>query len=159
MIMTIDKGSYAGKEIGSAISFHRLYAPNSPHTTTSNVRDCKSCHSNAATLGYGKGELTYIIENGKGKWNFNAEYADNPNDNLPEDAWVPFLKDVEEGIINSTRLDFRPFTVKEQKQLLLVGSCLECHTDDSKIMQQSLINGIEPLLKKLDKSCILPMWD
>ncbi|NOR27917.1 MAG: hypothetical protein GQ540_05260 [Lutibacter sp.] len=159
MIMTIDKGSYSGKEIGEDVSFHRLYAPNSPHTTTSNVRDCKSCHSNSATLGYGNGELLYEITNGVGKWVFTSEYALNPNDNLPEDAWVPFLKEVEVGVVNSTRLDFRPFSVEEQKELLLVGSCLECHKDGSKIMQQSLINGIKPLLKKLDKSCILPSWN
>ena len=158
MIMTIDKGSYTG-EIGKDVTFHRLYAPNSPHTTISKVRDCKSCHANSATLGYGKGELVYIIENGKGKWNFNAEYADNPNDSLPEDAWIPFLKEVKEGVVNSTRLDFRPFSVKEQQQLLLVGACLQCHKDDSKMMQQSLVNGIEPLLNKLSKNCTLPTWN
>ena len=158
MIMTIDKGSYTG-EIGKDVSFHRLYAPNSPHTTVKAVRDCKSCHSNSATLGYGKGELTYKIENGFGKWHFTPEYASNPNDNLPEDAWIPFLKDVKKGVINSTRLDFRPFKVKEQQQLLLVGACLQCHKDDSKIMQQSLIVGINPLLNKLSKNCILPTWN
>ena len=68
MILTIDKGSYSGKEIGSDVSFHRLYAPNSPHTTVSKVRDCKSCHSNSATLGYGNGELKYLIQNGVGQW-------------------------------------------------------------------------------------------
>ncbi|WP_372793645.1 hypothetical protein, partial [Lutibacter sp.] len=150
MIMTIDKGSYTG-EIGKDVTFYRLYAPNSPHTTTSKVRDCKSCHANSATLGYGKGELVYIIENGKGKWNFNSEYASNPNDNLPEDAWIPFLKEVKVGVVNSTRLDFRPFSVKEQQQLLLVGACLQCHKDDSKMMQQSLVKGMNPLLNKLSK--------
>ncbi len=159
MIMTIDKGSYIGKELGEDVSFHRLYAPNSPHTTISNVRGCKSCHANSATLGYGKGELVYIIENGNGKWNFDPKYASNPNDNLPEDAWIPFLKEAKEGVINSTRLDFRPFTVKEQQQLLLVGACLQCHEDNSKIMQQSLVNGINPLLNKLSKNCILPTWN
>ena len=158
MIMTIDKGSYTG-EIGKDVSFHRLYAPNSPHTTVKAVRDCKSCHSNSATLGYGNGDLVYEITSGVGKWTFTSEYALNPNDNLPEDAWIPFLKDVKKGVINSTRLDFRPFKVKEQQQLLLVGACLQCHKDDSKIMQQSLIVGINPLLNKLSKNCILPTWN
>ena len=158
MIMTIDKGSYTG-EIGNDVSFHRLYAPNSPHTTVKAVRDCKSCHSNSATLGYGNGDLVYEITSGVGKWTFTSEYALNPNDNLPEDAWIPFLKDVKKGVINSTRLDFRPFKVKEQQQLLLVGACLQCHKDDSKIMQQSLIVGINPLLNKLSKNCILPTWN
>ncbi len=159
MILTIDKGSYTGKGIGEDVSFHRLYAPNSPHTTSSEVRDCKSCHSNSATLGYGMGELTYEIENNKGKWKFNPDYTSNPNDNLPEDAWIPFLKEVGVGVVNSTRSDFRPFTVQEQQQLLLVGSCLECHSDDSKIMRQSLIHGINPLLNNLNKNCILPTWN
>ena len=158
MIMTIDKGSYTG-EIGKDVSFHRLYAPNSPHTTVKAVRDCKSCHSNSATLGYGNGDLVYEITSGVGKWTFTSEYALNPNDNLPEDAWIPFLKDVKKGVINSTRLDFRPFKVKEQQQLLLVGACLQCHKDDSKIMQQSLVKGINPLLNKLSKNCILPTWN
>jgi len=159
MILTIDKGSYSGKKIGEDVSFHRLYAPNSPHTTTKKVRDCKSCHANSASLGYGNGELKYVIQKGKGKWYFNPEYDLNINDNLPEDAWIPFLKPVKKGVVNSTRTDFRPFTVKEQQQLLLVGACLECHNGDSKIMQQSLIVGIQPLLKKLNKKCILPTWN
>ncbi len=159
MILTIDKGSYSGKKIGEDVSFHRLYAPNSPHTTTKEVRDCKSCHTNATTLGYGKGTLDYSVENGIGKWIFTPEYQNNPNDQLPEDAWIPFLIEVEKEVINSTRLDFRPFSVKEQKQILLVGACLHCHQEDSKVMQQSLLNGIEPLLKNLNKNCILPTWD
>lgn len=158
MILTIDKGSYAGKEIGEDVSFHRLYAPNSPHTTVSKVRDCKSCHLNSATLGYGNGDLVYVIENNKGVWEFTPEYAKNPNDNLPEDAWIPFLKDVNPAVVNSTRTDFRPFTVKEQQQLLNVGACLTCHKEDSKVMQQSLVDGLSPLLKRLDESCILPIW-
>ncbi len=159
MILTIDKGSYSGKEIGEDVSFHRLYAPNSPHTTTKNVRDCKSCHSDPASLGYGEGDLVYEITDGIGEWIFNPTYALNPNDNLPEDAWIPFLKVTKKGIVNSTRLDFRPFLVEEQQQLLLVGACLECHAGDSKIMKQSLIDGINPLLNKLSKNCILPSWN
>jgi hypothetical protein len=158
MILTIDKGSYAGKELGEDVSFHRLYAPNSPHTTISKVRDCKSCHTNSATLGYGKGNLVFEIKEGIGEWKFTPEYAINENDNLPEDAWIPFLKEVKKGVVNSTRTDFRPFTVKEQQQLLLVGACLQCHKEDSKVMKESLIIGIQPLLKKMDKSCIFPTW-
>ena len=160
MILTIDKGSYSGKKIGEEVSFHRLYAPNSPHTTTKNVRDCKSCHANAMALGYGNGELEYKIKKGQrlAKWEFTPEYALNKYDSLPEDAWIPFLKNIDITKINSTRSDFRPFTVKEQQGLLLVGACLQCHKDNSKIMQQSLIKGINPMLKKLNSKCILPNW-
>lgn len=159
MILTIDKGSYQGEKLGENVIFHRLYAPNSPHTTISKSRDCKSCHNNSAALGYGKGVLEYTIENSKGVWVFTPEYAQNLNDNLPEDAWIPFLKPLEKDVINSTRTDFRPFTIKEQQQLLLVGACLQCHKENSTVMQQSLIEGIEPLLKRLSSNCVLPNWE
>ncbi|GAB2779545.1 hypothetical protein [Salinimicrobium soli] len=155
MIMTIDKGSYAGKP-GEDISFHRLYAPNSPHTTTKEVRDCRSCHANPATLGYGMGSLVYNVKNNKGSWEFTPQYALNTYDNLPEDAWIPFLKKVDKGVVNSTRTNFRPFNVKEQKRMLLVGACLQCHKDDSKVMRQTLELGLQPVLKKVTDECILP---
>ena len=84
-----------------------------------------------------------------------TDYDVNPNDNLPEDAWIPFLGNSPHKTV-STRSDFRPFTVKEQKQILLVGACLQCHKDDSKVMKQSLELGINPLLLKITKACILP---
>ncbi len=157
MILTIDKSSYSGKEIGEDVSFHRLYAPNSPHTTVSIARDCASCHTNPEAIGYGKGDLTFNTSNKK--WSFTPEYALNENDNIPEDAWIPFLKPVHDSIVNSTRTDFRPFSVEEQKELLLVGTCLQCHKPDSKIMKQSLIKGIQPLLNSLDERCMIPVWD
>ncbi len=156
MIMTIDLSSYSKNKEGDDMLFHRLYAPNSPHTTRKEVRDCVSCHSNSATLGYGNGALVYEIMNKKGAWVFTPEYALNSHDSLPEDAWIPFLKDVDETRITSTRKDFRPFTVDEQKRLLLVGACLQCHKGSSKIMRQTLEFGIDPILKKLSKECIIP---
>ncbi|GAA4951422.1 selenite/tellurite reduction operon c-type cytochrome ExtM [Algibacter agarivorans] len=155
MVLTIDKGSYVGNPEND-ISFHRLYAPNSPHTTTKAVRDCKSCHANAATLGYGNGTLVYDINNHKGKWIFTPEYALNVYDNLPEDAWIPFLKKVDKGDVSSTRADFRPFNVEEQKKLLFVGACLQCHDDNSNVMRQTLDLGLKFLLQNLSDSCVLP---
>ena len=156
MILTIDKGSYSKKKKGTDVSFHRLYAPNSPHTTTKNVRDCKSCHSNSASLGYGNGQLFYDIKGKTGTWRFVPEYALNPKDQLPEDAWIPFLKEPKKKTVNSTRSDFRPFTVNEQKKLLRVGACLQCHKDNSKVMQQSLQTGFLSVLQKRKPTCVLP---
>ena len=154
MILTIDHKSF---DINSKKenSFHRLYAPNSPHTISKEVRDCKSCHTNPAAIGYGNGKLIYDVSKEYGEWNFIAEFDLNPNDGLPEDAWIPFLDDSPHKIV-STRSDFRPFTISEQKQLLLVGACLHCHNDDSKIMQQTLEFGLDPILLKISKACILP---
>ena len=155
MILTIDKGSYNGKKEGEDVIFHRLYAPNSPHTTTKEVRDCKSCHANPESLGYGNGSLEF----NNNKWDFTPEYALNENDNLPEDAWIPFLKKVDPNTVNSTRSDFRPFNVEEQQNILTIGACLQCHDDNSSVMQQSLIKGIQPLLSKLSNKCEVPNWE
>ncbi|MEN8123777.1 MAG: hypothetical protein ABFR32_01505 [Bacteroidota bacterium] len=154
MIMTIDHESF-DKNNRAKSSFHRLYAPNSPHTISKKTRDCKSCHTNPAAIGYGNGKLIYDTSKGYGKWLFKADYDNNPNDNLPEDAWIPFLEKQEAKIV-STRSDFRPFTIKEQKQILLVGACLQCHKDDSSIMKQTLEKGIDPILLKISDKCILP---
>jgi len=156
MIMTIDLSSYSDDYEEDAMLFHRLYAPNSPHTTTKAVRDCASCHSNSATLGYGNGTMAYEIKNNKGSWVFTPEYELNVNDSLPEDAWIPFLKDVDKSTVTSTRKDFRPFSVKEQKRLLLVGACLQCHKDNSTVMRRTLEIGIDSILKNINKECILP---
>ncbi len=155
MIMTIDKGSFENNRKGEDVVFHRLYAPNSPHTTTKAVRDCKSCHSNPEALGYGNGKLTYDTSTGSGQWKFSPEYAENPNDGLPEDAWVGFLNMKNQNEINTTRTDFRPLSIKEQKQMLLVGACLQCHSDTSQVMQESMDN-FQFILKNLDSQCILP---
>ncbi|RLD19168.1 MAG: hypothetical protein DRI69_08980 [Bacteroidetes bacterium] len=154
MIMTIDHESFDKNSINKS-TFHRLYAPTSPHTIAKKTRDCKSCHSNPAAIGYGQGQLTYDISAGHGNWVFQPVYEMNPADHLPEDAWIPFLIQSQAKIV-STRTDFRPFTVEEQKQILLVGACLECHGDDSDVMVQSLESGLTPLLLKLSDACILP---
>lgn len=157
MIMTIDKGSYTG-DPGKDVSFHRLYAPNSPHTTSREVRDCKSCHADPASLGYGNGKLEFSIANNKGTWIFTPEYALNSNDNLPEDAWIPFLKPVDEKVVQSTRENFRPFSVEEQRQMLLVGACLQCHKDNSAEMTAAVENGLAAILQRVSTKCILPHY-
>lgn len=154
MVLTIDHKSFSNDK-NDKTSFHRLYAPSSPHTIAKKSRDCKSCHSDSSTIGYGLGTLNYDISKGYGEWLFTADYDLNPNDNLPEDAWIPFLKK-QKAKVYSTRTNFRPFTITEQKQILLVGACLQCHKEDSNIMKESLIVGIKPLLSELDKRCIIP---
>ena len=154
MILTIDHSGHP--EGGNdKKDFTRLYAPNAPHTTTSEVRSCTSCHADASSIGYGKGKLQYKLGATSGTWIFDPEYATNKIDGLPEDAWIPFLKDYQVKM-QSTRSDFRPFNIAEQQRILTVGACLQCHDEESKVIEESLIIGLNPLLLKLSDKCLLP---
>ena len=154
MILTIDHDNHKDAD-GKQKSFARLYAPNTPHTTSAEVRSCASCHLDPSAIGYGKGNLSYQMGSTSGKWVFEPEYDLNSIDGIPEDAWIPFLKQIDLKKV-STRTDFRPFNVEEQKQILRVGACLTCHEEDSKIMNESLKTGLKPLLLELSEQCILP---
>ncbi|WP_337872049.1 hypothetical protein [Ignavibacterium sp.] len=172
--------------------FKRLYAPTFSHTINKNGRSCKSCHNNPLALGYGKGELIYIIIDGKtkrqtelvsasktlvksveiqkrdlpdgsqvrnlnsnytGRWTFTPHFDAHKEDNLPKDAWIGFLQT--RDVSSTTRTNTRPFTVEEQKRILLVGACLTCHDENSKVMKESLVD-FEKILKKVSVKCVLP---
>ncbi len=152
MILTIDKQSYDPSEKDSML-FHRLYAPAAPHTTQTRGRSCKSCHNNPVALGYGQGDLEFKIISDSGKWTFSPKYRNNPYDDLPEDAWTGFLQERSGDV--STRFDVRPFTIEEQKRILLVGACLTCHDEDTQVMKQSLIDFKE-VMDSRGPSCVLP---
>ncbi|MBA4409068.1 MAG: hypothetical protein Q8S54_18115 [Bacteroidota bacterium] len=49
---------------------------------------------------------------------------------------------------------FRPFPVAEKKRILEVGSCLSCHDEKSKVMDQTLEN-YERTLAGRSKKCVL----
>ncbi len=137
MILTIDPSSRPHGN-GKPVIFKRLYAPIDPHTTASKGRSCKSCHNDPATIGYGEGTLVYEINGTKGTWKFSPKYEDNAHDGLPEDAWTGFLKERTDEA--SSRKNHRPFTLKEQQNMLRVGACLGCHDANSKAMQDGLID-------------------
>lgn len=146
MIMSIDHQSFDSAAT-SLESFYRLYAPNAPHTTTKQVRTCKSCHNNPYALGYGSGDLLYKNE----QWLFDAFYENNENDNLPEDAWIEMFKEQNPNKDYSTRTDFRPFNTQEQKNILAVGKCLQCHQGNDSVMEEALEVGIWKVTeRKLD---------
>ncbi|MCF8367517.1 MAG: hypothetical protein K9G76_00650 [Bacteroidales bacterium] len=166
MVLTIDRKSYSPED---STIFHRLYAPCAPHTTSIVGRNCKSCHNNPLALGYGRGELTYEVKNENGKWKFTPQFAPNKYDGLPEDAWIGFLRESSDDSkpaqraggssdesLSSTRTDFRPFNLEEQKRILTVGACLTCHNDDSEIIRKSLDEEFKTYLGKLSDKCILP---
>lgn len=154
MILTIDKKSYTNAETDSVI-FRRLFSPIAPHTTSAKGRSCKSCHNNPVALGFGEGELKYVIQGNKGTWIFNPTLENEPQDNLPKDAWIGFLQN-RSGMV-STRKNVFPFNIDEQKKILTVGACLICHKEDSSVMNESL-NNFNLLLLEHNQKCVFPEW-
>lgn len=157
MILSINKTGFSNAEETSGSLFHRLYAPVAPHTTLAKGRDCKSCHNNPVAIGYGRGDLVYEIQSGKGKWSFSPEFSPNKMDGLPEDAWIGFLEEGK-GIV-STRTDFRPFTLEEQKKILTVGACLTCHEEKSRVILNSMDMKFSKYLNTISRQCIIPEWN
>jgi hypothetical protein len=149
MILSVDLGSF-GKQ--QQESWKRLYAPASGHTIQKKGRSCKSCHNDPLAIGYGRGNLAFRNKNGTGFWEFTAQFSNNEHDGLPEDAWIPFLK--ERKGITATRLNIRPFNQVEQKKILRVGSCLTCHDEGSSVMQSTLTAYAETL-NKMSKKCVI----
>lgn len=149
MVLTIARG-------GAGVTFNRLYARASSHTTTRVGRSCDSCHSDPEALGYGRGVLTYIRVGASGRWSFAPALAPNVADGLPADAWIPFLG-ARTGAV-STRSDVRPFSVGEQRSILTVGACLTCHAGASAVMRAAIVNWRATLARATDQ-CRLPVWD
>ena len=135
---------------------HRLCAPVGPHTTDAKGGGGQRCHNNPVDLGFGEGDLSYKIAADKGKGIFEPVYDNDKHDNLPGDAWTGFLKYMT-GVV-STRKNVKPFDIQRQQKILTVGSCLTCHTDDSKVMKESL-NNFEELVKKRSSKCVISDWN
>lgn len=154
MIMTLDKSNY--KYETPELIFKRLFAPSVAHTIQKESRSCESCHNDPLALGYGRGNLEYIIHNKIGRWIFEPSYKVSEFDNLPEDAWIGFMQTRTENM--ATRDDVRPFNLDEQKNILTVGACLTCHKSDSELMKTSLVAYQKQLLN-LSSECILPSWE
>jgi hypothetical protein len=135
--------------------FHRLFAPMSAHTISHEGRPCVSCHNDPLALGYGRGNLDYHINDGKGKWVFEPRFAANVHDGIPEDAWIGFLETKTKNV--ATRNDIRPFTIEEQRKILTVGACLICHAEDEDIMLNAL-DDFDATLAGISDKCVLPDW-
>jgi hypothetical protein len=154
MIMTTDMSGFPGHEQSPEI-FHRLFAPVAPHTTNREGRSCESCHNDPLALGYGRGVLKYETAGGKGRWHFTPEYENSPQDGLPLDAWIGFLK--KPSGTQATRPNARPFNVAEQQRILRVGACLTCHRGDSEVMLRGL-KDFEKTLREVSGKCVLPVF-
>ena len=144
-----------GAQAKATSGFHRLFAPASPHTTAAQRRDCRSCHVNPAALGYGRGQLKYEVKGNAGKWIFTPAYPRSPEDGLPMDAWIGFLEEPRAG--TTTRNDARPFNLEEQRKILLVGACLECHNEKQRRIA-AVFADFKNYRAALSPRCRLPNW-
>ena len=136
MIISLDKSGYS--KIPDDITHQRLFAPIVAHTISAKGRDCKTCHNHPNAIGYGRGQFQKTKTDSPSPWTFYAEYEHWAHDDLPQDAWIGFLDYPKK--LSVTHSDTRPFTVKEQLNILEVGACLQCHTDRSKGMKLALDN-------------------
>lgn len=152
MILSIDKSSYTNEP--GRQEYHRLFAPVSAHTIVRSSHSCRDCHNNPLALGFGRGELHYVSEGEKGFWIFHSRFAKREEDGLPEDAWTGFLDDRSGG---ATRTDLRALSLEEQRRILLVGTCLECHSEDSEIIRRSIFD-FDRVLKGRSPECTPPSW-
>lgn len=135
--------------------FRRLYAAGFPHTVRRQARDCASCHANPVALGYGRGRLEYLVQGRGGRWRFTPSGPKSGFDGLPEDAWIPFLR--EPAPEASTRAATRPFSLAEQRRVLTVGACLTCHGATSAPMRGALRDP-SGALGRISPRCALPRW-
>lgn len=156
MIMTLDQSAFYGNGSNENESFHRLFSPVAPHTTSAEGRSCTSCHNNPVAIGYGRGKLNFIKDNNAPYWEFEAEY-ENLEDGIPSDAWIAFLEDPDSERY-STRVDFKPFSLVEQKSILTIGACFSCHKEDSDIMMKSLEIPFSEYQKMMNEKCKMPSF-
>ncbi len=156
MIMTLDKSNFKGNKSGKDEKFVRWYAPNAAHTTTKTVRNCASCHINSQALGFGKGTLNYVVKAKSAYWKFTSYYANSPQDGLPQDAWIGFMKDLNVKTTYSSHDYFSPLDLKEQKKMLEVGACIHCHEKDNKFLKRLTDGNYVKMLRTKKKECVIP---
>ncbi len=152
MILHLDSPAGAEK---ARTEFKRLFAPASAHTIAAKARDCRSCHNNPLALGYGRGQLRYVVHGRSAQWQFTPQFSIAPEDGLPLDAWIGFLKEPHGSL--ATRKGARPFTLDEQQRILLVGACLTCHNEKEPRIA-SVFEDFIHYRKALSPRCILPAW-
>ena len=71
------------------------------------------------------------------------------------DAWIGFLQ--EPGVGTTTRKDARPFSLQEQRNILFVGACLECHNEKERRIA-AVFADFKSYRAALSQKCRLPDW-
>ncbi|MCP5493972.1 MAG: cytochrome c3 family protein [Leptospiraceae bacterium] len=127
MKLTIDTSKFYQKT--TPIIEQNYFVPISPHTI-GNSRDCKSCHMSPLALGYGRGIIEWTKD---GKTKFYNKY--DKTKGIPGDGWIEPFFQYSPDFNLSTHKENRPLNVKEQRKILKVGYCLQCHSGNSKVFK------------------------
>ncbi len=137
-------------------NFKRLYAPTFSHTISKSSLTCKNCHFEPYSIGLGKGSFKMNMNKKDGSLSFIPTDSKVSDDGLPNSAWTGYLKNPSAN--SSTRKNSRPFTADEQKRIITVGACFQCHKEsDRKLIQ--LFKSKTDFRKSLSKKCILPKFN
>ncbi len=142
MVFTFDNGD--------SVTFKRLFAPASPHTISKKIPACQDCHFKPFTLGLGTGNFKYEKDKNILRYVPASRLLE---DGLPYDAWTAFLSNEQKN--KATRLWLRPFNAAEQRKIITVGLCLDCHQED-KNFEKSLLENYEVMKKNMKPLCIIP---
>lgn len=113
MISSLD-ASAAGGPVGSERRFSRVR----PHTTGAQARSCASCHRDPAALGLGTGDLDLV------GLRFSPADPDPDSPALARDGWVALQP---AAAADGARPGQRSLDAAEQRRVLRVGLCLDCH--------------------------------
>jgi hypothetical protein len=75
---------------------------------------------------------------------------------LPQDAWIGFMQDTNAKKTYSSHDYFKPLDLKEQKRMLQVGACLQCHGKDVQFVNRMVDGDYQKMLQNKKSSCIIP---
>lgn len=103
-------GTLDATAAGGSLRRLRLVSAFDPHTTRRQARDCGSCHRSAAALGLGSGTLELTPA--------------GPRFTGGADGWTELFPS---SATPGTAVGARGLTAEEQRRILSVGVCVECH--------------------------------
>ena len=151
MIMTLDKTGFTGEP--HKLEFYRYFSPISAHTSSKSGRSCSSCHIDPSAMGYGSGKLELVMYKTKSEWKFTSAYENSKNDNLPQDAWIGLMHNIDKNTRYSVRNDFFPLDLEMQEKVLNAGKCIYCHMDDKHFLSQMVKGQYKKMIRSRSSEC------
>ena len=100
--------------------------------------------------------VNYVVNSKTARWEFTSYYANTPQDGLPQDAWIGFMKDINGKTRYSSHDYFFPLDLKEQKKMLEVGACIHCHQKDDQFLKRLTNGEYQNMLKTRKNTCVIP---